>query len=127
MQQVSDRAACRTLSSLQAATAGQWIGRQDRRGELQPFARHRPDPGLNLPLGQMAVPDQPLAAGANGLHRLYDQLPRPRGPSGTGRTHIALGLGLAACQKGLSVSFTTAAARVNDLIKARDERRQLRL
>ena len=32
------------------------------------------------------------------------------GPSGTGKTHIALGLGLAACQKGMSVSFTTAAA-----------------
>ncbi len=32
------------------------------------------------------------------------------GPSGTGKTHIALGLGLAACQKGLSVGFTTAAA-----------------
>lgn len=25
------------------------------------------------------------------------------GPSGTGKTHIALGLGLAACQKGLKV------------------------
>ena len=32
------------------------------------------------------------------------------GNSGTGKTHIALGLGLAACQKGLSVGFTTAAA-----------------
>ena len=32
------------------------------------------------------------------------------GNSGTGKTHIALGLGLAACQKGLSVGFLTAAA-----------------
>jgi DNA replication protein DnaC len=32
------------------------------------------------------------------------------GPSGTGKTHVALGLGLAACQKGLAVGFTTAAA-----------------
>ncbi len=32
------------------------------------------------------------------------------GNSGTGKTHVALGLGLAACQKGLSVGFTTAAA-----------------
>ena len=30
------------------------------------------------------------------------------GNSGTGKTHIALGLGLAACQKGLSVGFLTA-------------------
>ena len=93
----------RTLSSLQAATAGQWIGRQDRRGERQPSALRGTDPGLNLPLGQMAVPDQPLAAGAIGLHRLYDQLPRPRGPGGTGKTHISLGLRLAACQKGRSI------------------------
>jgi DNA replication protein DnaC len=49
------------------------------------------------------------------------------GPSGTGKTHIALGLGLAACQKGLSVSFTTAAALVNELRAARDERRLLRV
>jgi DNA replication protein DnaC len=49
------------------------------------------------------------------------------GPSGTGKTHIALGLGLAACQKGLSVSFTTAAALVNELMEARDERRLLRV
>jgi hypothetical protein len=32
------------------------------------------------------------------------------GNSGTGKSHIGLGLGLAACQKGLSVGFTTAAA-----------------
>ena len=31
------------------------------------------------------------------------------GNSGTGKTHTALALGLAACQKGLSVGFTTAA------------------
>ena len=36
------------------------------------------------------------------------------GNSGTGKTHIALGLGLAACQKGLTVGFITAAALVHD-------------
>ena len=49
------------------------------------------------------------------------------GNSGTGKTHIALGLGLAACQKGLSVGFTTAAALVHELLEARDEKRLLRL
>jgi IstB-like ATP binding protein len=43
------------------------------------------------------------------------------GPSGTGKTHTALGL--AACQKGYSVSFTTAAALVHEIMEARDERR----
>jgi len=47
-------------------------------------------------------------------------------PSGTGKTHVALGLGLAACQKGLSVGFTTAAALVSEMMEARDERRLLR-
>tara|TARA_B100000315_G_scaffold187052_1_gene176596 strand:- start:104 stop:640 length:537 start_codon:yes stop_codon:yes gene_type:complete len=49
------------------------------------------------------------------------------GNSGTGKTHIALGLGLSACQKGLSVGFTTAAALVHELIEARDERRLLNM
>jgi DNA replication protein DnaC len=49
------------------------------------------------------------------------------GNSGTGKTHVALGLGLAACQKDLSVGFTTAAALVHELREARDERRLLRL
>jgi DNA replication protein DnaC len=49
------------------------------------------------------------------------------GNSGTGKTHIALGLGLAACQKGLAVGFTTAATLVHELHEARDEKRLLRL
>ncbi|MEQ8402663.1 MAG: IS21-like element helper ATPase IstB [Roseitalea porphyridii] len=49
------------------------------------------------------------------------------GPSGTGKTHVALGLGLAACQKGLTVRFATAAAIVHELMEARDERQLLRL
>ena len=49
------------------------------------------------------------------------------GNSGTGKTHVALGLGLAACQKGMSVGFTTAAALVHELMEARDDRRLLNL
>ncbi len=48
------------------------------------------------------------------------------GNSGTGKTHIALALGLAACQQGFRVRFTTAAAMVHELIEARDEKRLLR-
>ena len=47
------------------------------------------------------------------------------GNSGTGNTHIALGL--AVCQKGISVGFTTAAALVHELMEAGDERRLLNL
>lgn len=49
------------------------------------------------------------------------------GPSGTGKTHIALGLGLAACQKGFTVRFITASSLVHELMEARDEKRLLRL
>ena len=49
------------------------------------------------------------------------------GNSGTGKTHMALGLGLAACQRGMSVGFTTPAALVHEMMEARDERRLLNL
>jgi len=48
------------------------------------------------------------------------------GPSGTGKSHIALALGLAACQRGMAVGFTTAAGLVHQLMEARDEKRLLR-
>jgi DNA replication protein DnaC len=48
------------------------------------------------------------------------------GNSGTGKTHLALALGLAACQRGYRVRFTTAAALVSELIEARDEKHLLR-
>jgi DNA replication protein DnaC len=49
------------------------------------------------------------------------------GNSGTGKTHLAIGLGLAACQKGLSVGFITASALMHELLEARDDRHLLRL
>jgi len=49
------------------------------------------------------------------------------GNSGTGKTHIALALGLAACQRGVSVSFITAAGLVHQLMEAREEKRLLKL
>ena len=49
------------------------------------------------------------------------------GNSGTGKTHVALGLGLAACQRGISVGFATASSLVHQLMEASDERRLLNL
>jgi DNA replication protein DnaC len=48
------------------------------------------------------------------------------GPSGVGKTHVALGLGLAACQRGVKTRFATAAAIVHEMIEARDDKRFLR-
>ena len=47
------------------------------------------------------------------------------GNSGTGKTHLALALGLAACQRGHRVRFITAAALVHELLEARDEKKLL--
>ena len=49
------------------------------------------------------------------------------GNSGTGKTHVALGMVLAACQRGMSVGFTTGPAPVHELMQARDQRRLLNL
>jgi len=49
------------------------------------------------------------------------------GPSGTGKTHISIGIGLAACQRGIKTRFATAAAIVHEMIEAQDEKRLLRL
>jgi len=49
------------------------------------------------------------------------------GNSGTGKTHIALALRLAARQRGFSVGFATAAGLVHQLMEAWDEKRLLRL
>lgn len=44
------------------------------------------------------------------------------GKSGTGKTHLATALGMAACSQGTRTRFTTACALANELIEARDDR-----
>ena len=43
------------------------------------------------------------------------------GDTGTGKTMLATALGLAACQQGRAVRFTTVAALANELLEARDQ------
>ena len=50
----------------------------------------------------------------------------PLGNSRPGETHIAMALGLAACQRGLRVRFAVAAALLHELTEARDEKRLVR-
>lgn len=49
------------------------------------------------------------------------------GNPGTGKTHLSIALGLAACQRGYHVKFVTAAGLVNELVEARNEKRLLKL
>ena len=44
------------------------------------------------------------------------------GDSGTGKSHLLIGLGVAACEQGRSVRYTTTAQLVNELVEAADER-----
>ena len=43
------------------------------------------------------------------------------GEAGTGKTHLAIGLGVAACRQRKRVRFTTAAQLVNELIEAKNK------
>ena len=45
------------------------------------------------------------------------------GNPGLGKTHLAIGMGLAACRQGHKVRFWTAAGLVNELLQAQDELR----
>jgi DNA replication protein DnaC len=44
------------------------------------------------------------------------------GDSGTGKSHLLIGLGLAACEQGRRVRYVTCAALVNELVEAADVR-----
>ncbi len=44
------------------------------------------------------------------------------GDSGTGKSHLLIGLGLAACEQGRRVRYATTAGLVNELVEAADER-----
>lgn len=44
------------------------------------------------------------------------------GDSGTGKSHLLIGLGLAACEQGRRVRYVTTAQLVNDLVEAAAER-----
>lgn len=45
------------------------------------------------------------------------------GNSGTGKTHMAIAIGIRACEENYRVAFRTAAALINEMIEARNENR----
>ncbi|MCI0689364.1 MAG: IS21-like element helper ATPase IstB [Sporichthyaceae bacterium] len=49
------------------------------------------------------------------------------GDSGTGKSHLLIGLGLAACEQGRRVRYVTTAQLVNELVEAADERQLSRV
>ena len=91
-----------------------------------PLPRHKEPGQLRLP--GPTFPQQAPGAGVGSLrvHRPWENI-IALGNSGIGKTHVALGLGLAACQKGFNVGFTTASALVHELIEVEDKSRLLQL
>ena len=49
------------------------------------------------------------------------------GDSGTGKSHLLIGLGHTACEQGRRVRYATAAQLVNELVEAADDRRLSRI
>lgn len=49
------------------------------------------------------------------------------GPSGTGKTHLAVALGIAACQSGKRVRFYRTTELITTLLEAKEERQLLRI
>ena len=75
-------------------------------------------PSLNAPL---------VAELARGAYLARREVVLAVGPPGTGKTHIATALGLAACRMGRRVRFVTVAGLVTELAEAQAEHRLSRL
>ena len=110
-------------------TTGMRIIRAIVEGERDPMtlASHR-DPRCHASVEEIGAAltgnwrDEHIFALGQALE-LYDTYQAKIADCDAGKTHIGLSLGLAACQKGFSVAFTTAAGLVHQLMEARDERR----
>jgi DNA replication protein DnaC len=63
-----------------------------------------------------------LGALANGGYLDAGQPVVLLGDSGTGKSHLLIGLGMAACEQGRRVRYVTTAQLVNELVEAADER-----
>ena len=74
-----------------------------------------------------AIPPAQLAALAGGAYLHAGEPVVLLGDSGTGKTHLLIGLGVAACEQGRRVRYVTTAALVNELVEAADERQLSRV
>jgi hypothetical protein len=78
-------------------------GRHERRAGQRTY-QHRPEHGERLEDGMLLL-----------------------GDSGTGKSHLLIGLGQAACEQGRRVRYATTAALVNELAEAADNRQLSRV
>jgi DNA replication protein DnaC len=108
-----------------------WPARSRRRGRLRPPPRP-PDRRSEVPPPQAAIrlqrrrgPRDPARPPRTARLRRLPGCREPvvlLGDSGTGKTHLLIGLGLAACEHGRRVRYVTTATLVNELVEAADQR-----
>lgn len=95
--------------------------RQDRRRKEARFPRLKTLAGFDLTAAPGIDPATIAALAAGGWIDRGEPVVL-LGDSGTGKTHLLIGLGVAACDQGRSVRYITAAALVNELVEAADDR-----
>jgi DNA replication protein DnaC len=95
--------------------------RRDRRIKEAHFPRPKRLDQFDL-ASAPGVPPATLATIAAGTWIDHGQPLVLLGDSGTGKTHLLIGAGVAACEQGRSVRYATTAALVNELAEAADER-----
>jgi len=106
---------------LSAETDARDARRRDRRVKEARFPRVKRLDAFDLTAAPEVAPAT-LATLAAGTWIDHGQPLVLLGDSGTGKTHLLIGAGIAACQQGRAVRYTTCAALVNELVEAADER-----
>jgi len=95
--------------------------RRTRRIADAKFPRLKRLAEFNLDTVPTIAPAQ-LAALASGTYIDAGEPVVLLGDSGTGKSHLLIGLGLAACEQGRRVRYVTTAGLVNELVEAADDR-----
>jgi DNA replication protein DnaC len=95
--------------------------RHTRRITEARFPRLKRLPDFDVSAAPTIQPAQ-LAALASGTYLDAGEPVVLLGDSGTGKSHLLIGLGLAACEQGRRVRYVTTAKLVNELVEAADDR-----
>jgi len=106
---------------LSAETDARDARRRDRRVKEARFPRVKRLDAFDLTAAPGVAPAT-LATLAAGTWIDHGQPLVLLGDSGTGKSHLLIGAGTAACEQGRAVRYVTTAALVNELVEAADER-----
>ncbi len=106
---------------LAAEVDARQIRRRERRMKEARFPRIKTLAGFDFDAAP-AIPPATIATLADGSWIDRGEPVVLLGDSGTGKTHLLIALGVAACEQGRSVRYLTAAQLVNELVEAADER-----